>query len=58
MENYIIIAIIVLIIGGILFYLFRSKKRGDTCVGCPYAKQCGSKGCGCNSQKQNGFKDK
>ena len=43
MENYIIIAIILLILGGIIFYLVRSKKRGDKCVGCPYAKQCGGK---------------
>ena len=48
MENYIIIALIVLILGGIIFYLVRSKKRGDKCVGCPYAKQCGGK---CNTKK-------
>lgn len=48
MENYIIIALIVLILGGIIFYLVRSKKRGDKCIGCPYAKQCGGK---CSTKK-------
>ncbi len=45
MENIIIIAVLLCIIGGIVFYLYRAKKRGETCIGCPYAKQCGS-GCG------------
>lgn len=40
MENYIIIAILTLIIGGIVFYLLREKKKSG-CIGCPYAKQCG-----------------
>ena len=47
MENIIIILILVLIIGGILFYLYRAKKRGETCIGCPYAKQCKGK---CNGE--------
>ena len=28
-------------------YLYKAKKRGQTCIGCPYAKQCGGK---CNGQ--------
>ncbi len=43
MENVIIILILLAIAAGIIFYLIRSKKRGDTCVGCPHAKQCGNK---------------
>ncbi|MBQ8165319.1 MAG: hypothetical protein IJZ94_05850 [Clostridia bacterium] len=42
MENYIIIAIVLCIIVGIVFYLYRAKKRGETCIGCPYSKQCSS----------------
>lgn len=41
MENFIIIAILLCIIGSILVYLYRAKKRGETCIGCPYARQCG-----------------
>ncbi len=43
MENVIIIVILAAIIGGIIYYLYKCKKRGDTCIGCPYAKQCGGK---------------
>ena len=47
--DYIAIAAIVLIVGAAVFYIVRAKKRGEKCVGCPYAKQCGGKcngGCG------------
>lgn len=40
MINVIIIAIVVVILGAAGFYLYRSKKRGDVCVGCPYAREC------------------
>jgi hypothetical protein len=43
MENFIIILIVAVIVAGILIYLRRAKKRGETCIGCPYAKQCGGK---------------
>lgn len=52
MENMIIIVILVSIIGGVVWYLRKAKKRGETCIGCPYSKQCGSKaGGGCHSIK-------
>ena len=41
--DYIAIAAIVLIVGASVFYIVRAKKRGEKCVGCPYAKQCGGK---------------
>lgn len=43
MENIIIVVILVAVIGSVVLYLVKSKKRGDRCVGCPYAKQCGGK---------------
>ena len=49
MENIIIIAILVLIAGGIIWYLSRAKKRGETCIGCPYSKNCNGT---CNSEKK------
>ena len=45
-----IIAVValVLVIGGAVAYLVKEKKNGKKCVGCPYAKECGSKSkCGC-----------
>jgi hypothetical protein len=49
MENYIIIAIVAVIVGLAAFYIYRAKKSGQKCVGCPYAKSCGSKSCCCSS---------
>ena len=46
MENLIIILILVAIAAGIIWYLVRAKKRGEKCVGCPYAKQCNGGCCG------------
>ncbi len=43
MENIIIIAIVAAIVIAICFYLYREKKKGRACIGCPYAKQCGGK---------------
>lgn len=52
MENIIIIVILLGIIGGVVRYLCKAKNRGETCIGCPYSKQCGGK-CngGCNGGK-------
>lgn len=51
MSDLIIIAVLLLILGGAAFYVYRSKKRGQTCIGCPHAKTCGSKSCSCGSKK-------
>ena len=52
MENLIIILILAVIVGGILVYLYKAKKRGEGCIGCPYAKQCASKG-KCDHRKKD-----
>lgn len=51
MIDFIVAAIVLAILGGILLYLYRAKKRGETCIGCPYAKQCGSGSCGGHSRQ-------
>lgn len=50
MENIIICVILLIIATSIIWYLIRVKKRGQKCIGCPYAKQCGG---GCNSKYQS-----
>ena len=51
MENVIIIAVIALIILFAVRYIYREKKSGKKCVGCPYASACaaekGAYGCSC-----------
>lgn len=54
LTKIITIAVIVLIIGGALFYIIKQKCSGSKCIGCPYAKQCGDQNkskCGhCNPE--------
>ena len=40
MEDIIIIAIlaIILILAG--YYIYKSKKNGNKCIGCPYGSSC------------------
>ncbi len=42
MENIIIAALLVCIVGAILIYIRKSKKRGVKCIGCPN-KNCNGK---------------
>jgi len=54
MENVIIVVILAAIIGGIVWYLLRAKKRGVKCVSCPHAKQCSGKCSGsCDNVKED-----
>jgi hypothetical protein len=48
-TDIIVLVIVALIIGGASFYIIRAKKRGQKCVGCPYAKNCNSN-CSCNQK--------
>ena len=47
MENIVVIAVIVLIIGLAVAYVIKEKKKGVKCIGCPNAKTCSM------AQKQN-----
>ena len=43
MENFIIIAVVAIIIGLAGGYIHKTKKRGIKCIGCP-------SGCSCNGK--------
>lgn len=53
--DYIILAVIVLIIGGAAFYIYKAKKSGKKCIGCPDSGTC-SGHCGACSGKCGGCK--
>lgn len=59
MENIIIVAVLILIIGLAAFYVYRAKKKGKKCIGCPDSgSRCSAKNgncsCGCgNSESTN-----
>lgn len=45
MKELIALSAIILIIGGIIFYIIKAKKRGTKCIGCPYGSECSKKDC-------------
>lgn len=53
--DFIIIAVILVVIGGAMTYIILEKKRGRKCIGCPYSASCGSRqdACHCKDIKNN-----
>ena len=43
MENLIVLAVIILIMGLAIAYIVKEKKKGVKCVGCPAATECAKK---------------
>lgn len=46
MENIVIILILAAILGGAALYIYKAKKSGAKCIGCPDSGSCG--GCSGN----------
>ena len=44
-SNFILVAIIVLIVAGAGFYVYKTKKREEKCIGCGCFGTCHSKNC-------------
>ena len=42
MTDILVLAVIALIVGGAALYIYKAKKSGVKCVGCPHAKTCSS----------------
>ena len=53
MIDFIIILAVLLIVGGAGFYVYRAKKNGKTCIGCPDSGKCSGScsGCSCGCGK-------
>ena len=54
MIDMIIIAVLGLGIGAAVGYIWRAKKRGVKCIGCPYSGSCphSADGCGCKKEQK------
>ena len=58
MEDIIIVAVLILILGGAALYVYKAKKRGVKCIGCPDGGSCAGKcagcagNCGCRGQEE------
>ena len=46
--DYFLIAIIAVILGLAIWYIYRSKKRGVKCIGCPDGAKCSGNCAGCS----------
>ena len=52
MENYIVIAVLVLVIGAAAFYVLKQRKKGVKCIGCPNGSDCSGDCCSCKIDKK------
>lgn len=62
MENFIVAAILIVILGAAALYVYKAKKRGVKCIGCPDGASCSGhcpgcsgscSGCGGNTKKDH-----
>lgn len=53
MTNFIIGAVVLLLVGTAVRYIRKQKKQGAVCIGCPSSCGCGKKqgGCGCHDKE-------
>ena len=51
--DYIVLAVVVLILGAAALAIYLSKKKGNACIGCPDSAHCASTNCGtCSCNKK------
>ena len=48
MADFVVIAVVLLIVGGAALYVYRAKKRGQKCIGCPDSGSCSGNCSGCS----------
>lgn len=54
MENYIILAVVAVILAAAVGYIVKQKKSGAACIGCPDGHSCPHSkngGCSCHCHK-------
>ena len=51
--DYVIIAVVAAILGLVIWYISREKKKGAKCIGCPAGGNCSGQcsGCSCGCGK-------
>ena len=50
MESLIVVVILLAILIPVIRYVYKEKKRGVKCIGCPYAGQCSKGGAACGGE--------
>ena len=46
--DYVILAIVALVLGLAAYFIYRSKKSGKRCIGCPDSGKCSGQCAGCH----------
>ncbi len=52
METIAAVVVLTVIVGAAALYIYRSKKKGKKCIGCPYSDCCNG-ACHGGEQQQN-----
>ena len=52
MTDLIVVLILAAVLGGAGYYVYRAKKSGAKCIGCPSAKQCSGSCPSCRSEEK------
>jgi len=47
MTDILILLVVAAVVALAGWYVYKAKKSGQKCVGCPHSKTCGSKNCSC-----------
>ena len=55
MTDIIIALILIIAVGGASFYIYKAKKNGQACIGCPHSKECGKNKCNCSCSDNSKF---
>ena len=52
--DFVILAVIAAIVGGAALYIYKAKKSGKKCIGCPNSGSCSGScaGCACSCGKE------
>ena len=45
MADLIVVLILLALCGLAVFYIYKQKKKGAKCIGCPYANKCKNNNC-------------
>ena len=51
MTDIVALVVIAAIVCAAALYVYRAKKRGAKCIGCPAGESCSSCGCGCGCEE-------
>ena len=53
MGDFTVIGILVILVGAAWFYMWKEKKKGTRCIGCPSAGCCSKKNCGSTENEKS-----